>query len=678
MTWLYPQFLWALFALLIPIAIHLFNFRRYKKIAFSRVSLLTEIRQQTKTGNKLKKLLILAARLLALTCLVLAFAQPVITRNKTINSGKRYISLLIDNSYSMNLNGEEGQLLEAAKNRARAIVNSADNGDQFNIVTSDMNAALMHFNNKQSTLENIDKIKIGSGSHPLNDLLEVQKRSLHEKTGRKMAYCISDFQAVNSKPANDFSDSGTENTWIRLKSSESSNISIDTCYLESPVIQAGQNISLVAQVSNYTGKNVEGLTLELQMDGKPKGIAVFNIPSYGSEKQKINFTLDKGGRHEGLLKLPGDNIPLDDELYFSLNINNNFQVLSISGSNDKYMPAIFADNPGFEFKAFESGSVNYNLFKTADLIVLQGVDNIQTGLVSELRKFVKNGGTLVAFPLANGTQQGGLGPLATEFGFGIEADAVSQTQKVSTIELNHPVFSHIFEKQPKKPELPLVQKYYNLSFSSGTDLFKLSNGRSFLHDLPSGKGRLIIGASALDKDWSNFQNHALFLPIMLKSAMLGSYKNDLYMICGETKSIFSGLPFETESGISLKSGNNTFVPEVINMDGEMFLNTNGEIESPGQYQLVRSGNPEPLAFLSFNLSRTESDTRTLDNETFEKLLRENNIENFTGSAEQLSAEFHKSEKGTGLWKWCISFALLFLLIEILLIRFFRNNAQLPA
>ena len=61
MVWLYPSFLWALLALLIPVAIHLFNFRRYKKLIFSNVRLLRQIDRQTKTGNKLKKYLILAS-----------------------------------------------------------------------------------------------------------------------------------------------------------------------------------------------------------------------------------------------------------------------------------------------------------------------------------------------------------------------------------------------------------------------------------------------------------------------------------------------------------------------------------------------------------------------------------------------------------------------------------------
>ena len=76
MKFLYPQFLWALFAIAIPIIIHLFNFRRFKRVYFSNVALLKQVDLETKKSSKVRHLLVLLARILAITCLVLAFAQP--------------------------------------------------------------------------------------------------------------------------------------------------------------------------------------------------------------------------------------------------------------------------------------------------------------------------------------------------------------------------------------------------------------------------------------------------------------------------------------------------------------------------------------------------------------------------------------------------------------------------
>ena len=78
MKFLYPEFLFGLFTLIIPIIIHLFNFRRSKKVYFSSTRFLKNIKKSTSQKRQIKHFLILFSRLLFLTFLVLAFAQPFI------------------------------------------------------------------------------------------------------------------------------------------------------------------------------------------------------------------------------------------------------------------------------------------------------------------------------------------------------------------------------------------------------------------------------------------------------------------------------------------------------------------------------------------------------------------------------------------------------------------------
>ena len=678
MTWLYPSFLWALFALAIPVIIHLFNFRRYKKILFPNVRLLQQIDHQTKSGNKLKKYLILAARLLAITFLVFAFAQPIIIDSKkAVKGGKKHISIILDNSFSMNLQGSEGPLLEAAKNRARAIVNSANNGDEFNIITADMDASMLHFTGKQACLENIDKVKISNNVYPLQNLLEVQNSQLYKFNGDKLAYCISDFQAKNSKLSSNPTDTSIKQTWIKIPSEINNNLSIDTAYLLSPILQAKQAITMMAMVSNFTDKDIENNTLELWIDGKPKGIATLNIKAFQSETVSIVFTVETGGQHQCELRLPGDNIPLDDVLYFSLRLNQDYHVNNISSDNSPYMDAVFAENPGFVYKNENAGSVNYSAFKQKDLIVLQGINGIGSGLVSELSQFIQNGGTALVFPNKN-LPYGGLQDLATTFRFSLSEQAIEVPMKVSNIDLEHPVFKNIFEKDNKALDLPSVSKYYQIQSVSSNDFMKLANGSPFMKDIVFGKGHLLLAAVALDGSFSNFQNHALFVPICLRASMMNLYKNPLYYSCADLNDIYTGLPFEQESGVRLLGKKTSLIPEVINRDGALYLNTNGEISVPGHYQLRLKNTDSSVANLSFNNVRTESDTRGLSNDAFNEICENFKINHFEGSAEKLGAEINKLEKGISLWKWCILFSLICLLFEILLIRFFRNNVKLSA
>ena len=106
MQFKYPEILFFLFLLLIPILIHLFQLQKFKKEAFTNVKFLKEIELETRKSAKLKKLLILLSRLLALACLILAFSQPYI--NKSGNKETHQSIIYLDNSFSMQAKDKSG------------------------------------------------------------------------------------------------------------------------------------------------------------------------------------------------------------------------------------------------------------------------------------------------------------------------------------------------------------------------------------------------------------------------------------------------------------------------------------------------------------------------------------------------------------------------------------------
>ena len=119
MQFLYPAFLWALTALAIPIILHLFYFRRYKKVFFSNLRFLREVKEETSARNKLRNLLILLARLLAMAGIIFAFAQPVIPLKNAVKAGIRDVSVFIDNSFSMQSFGKDLSLFDKARQKAK-------------------------------------------------------------------------------------------------------------------------------------------------------------------------------------------------------------------------------------------------------------------------------------------------------------------------------------------------------------------------------------------------------------------------------------------------------------------------------------------------------------------------------------------------------------------------------
>lgn len=109
----HPEILYFLFLLVIPILVHLFQLRRFKKTYFTNVKLLKELQQQTHKTSTIKKWLLLATRLLLLTFLILAFAQPFFEAKESQQKQNELV-ILLDNSFSMQAKGENGELFKKA------------------------------------------------------------------------------------------------------------------------------------------------------------------------------------------------------------------------------------------------------------------------------------------------------------------------------------------------------------------------------------------------------------------------------------------------------------------------------------------------------------------------------------------------------------------------------------
>lgn len=112
MQFKYPELLWALLLLLIPILVHLFQLRKFKKTAFTNVSLLRKVRAQTRKSRTLKKWLLLFNRILLFSALIFAFAQPFLASETALTAKDTVIYL--DDSFSMQARSASGDLMQTA------------------------------------------------------------------------------------------------------------------------------------------------------------------------------------------------------------------------------------------------------------------------------------------------------------------------------------------------------------------------------------------------------------------------------------------------------------------------------------------------------------------------------------------------------------------------------------
>lgn len=132
MQFQHPELLYALLLLLIPIIIHLFQLRRFKKVAFTNVKFLKALEMQTRKSSQLKKWLILFTRMALLACIVLAFAQPFTTNTTSFKTAQETV-VYLDNSFSMEAKGSNGSLLNTA---ITELINSVNEDEQITLFTN--------------------------------------------------------------------------------------------------------------------------------------------------------------------------------------------------------------------------------------------------------------------------------------------------------------------------------------------------------------------------------------------------------------------------------------------------------------------------------------------------------------------------------------------------------------
>jgi hypothetical protein len=316
--------------------------------------------------------------------------------------------------------------------------------------------------------------------------------------------------------------------------------------------------------------------------------------------------------------------------------------------------------------------VDYAGLNGYPIIILSDINTVSAGLGEALKTYVGKGGTVVVFPSTDvdvSSYRSFLQPL----GVSSPEKLVTESTKVSAINLQSPVFKGIFESAPQNPDLPSVKKYYTLSAGSRNAeyLMRLQNGQSLWQVSSFGKGKVYICAVALQEDFSNLPLHALFVPVTLRIAMLSGHDQPLFYTTGNNRPIETVQLQSTEKQlVKLIRGKQTIIPDVKQQEGSTLLYLPDQLTETGIYELRKQDST--AAVLAFNDNRSESDLSYLTDAELNKLSPKNTI---LLNGNKLNAEGISGDANLGLqlWKLCIILALIFLAAEILLVRYFKTN-----
>ncbi len=676
MQFLFPAFLFALAALAIPVIIHLFHFRRFKKVYFTNVRFLREVKEETSARSRLRNLLVLLMRLLAVAFLVLAFAQPFIPQEEAeVQQGNKAVSLFIDNSFSMQALSQDVPLVEKAKQRAREIVKAYAPTDEFQILTNDFEGRHQRMVSQEDALGLIEEIKAGPAVRQLSAVLARQQQALSTaEAEHEVVYQISDFQQ-NITDIQGVEDTTLELNLVPLQAVQEKNISIDSAWFINPVPMPNQPNPLVVRVRNLTEETAENVRLSIRHEGENKPVGTLSVPAGSAVVDTINVSIQRTGWHEARLNITDFPIQFDDNYHIAFNVKEVIRVLAINeGQPNRYLTAAFGGVSNFELDNLPSQALDYSQLGNYDLIVTNDLQAVSSGLAFELQQYVENGGNLTVFPGRNAD-------LASyrRFLTGFPANELEQFQEqprqVGQINTEAFVFNDVFENRSANLKLPATQGNFSLSnyANRGEEpLLSYRDGAVLLARYQKGQGNLYLSAAPLDEAYSGLvRNGEIFVPMLFKMAISSRQGQALSYTIGQNATIVA--PHDATSSdivYKLKGEAEEFIPEQRIIGAKVYLNAGQQIEDAGYYDLFLQ--PEDiLATYAFNYDRRESALTYYSPEELSEYVGPlANLINVSDNA-VLTATIEERSQGVTLWRWCLILALLFLGAEVLLLRFWK-------
>jgi len=686
MEFLHPNFLYALAALAIPIIIHLFNFRRFKKVPFTNVRFLREIKIQTQSQNKLRHLLVLLMRLLALAFLIFAFAQPYLPEDNAAEKDRgQAISIFIDNSFSMQGESEAGPLLEVAKNRAIDIAMAYDATDRFQLLSQDFLGENQRFVSRAEFIQNVEDLKLSSKSRSLESIAERQKDLMRNADDdlAKEAYLISDFQK-SQFPIETFEpDTAMAYGLVHLERSSPSNLYIDSVWFPTPVRRAGDSENLSVRVVNTGSQDLENVPLNLSINGVQKSIGSFAVNAQSSVDTAIAFVHDSPGLKSVKVEIEDFPIDYDDAYYLGYRVHDQLRILSISpsngGSTRDFIGSVYRVDSAYDFRSTSLSNLNYSDLQSNDLLILNELSSIPGGLRQEVISFAASGGSVWVIPSTD-IDLGSYNELLNELKAGAYLPLKEEEVKVRSLNSESPLYRDIFESVPRNIDLPNATEFYPITSSLRSNeesLLQLPAGNSFLSAYRESGGNIYVQAVPLNSEKNNFSRHAIFVATALRIAEL-SLSTKTYAVEIGTESSFS-IPFfrtQNEDVFHLIQSENEqdIIPAFQVSEGRIALLAGPELNQAGSYELLLGDSA--IGAVGFNFERMESDLASYSVEELNTAITASgagNITLFSGESENLAREVQQKISGTELWKICLILALTFLLLESLLLRFGKRT-----
>lgn len=677
MQLLYPWFLLGLISLVIPIIIHLLQLRRPQRLLFTNINFIHEVELVTTRQRKIKHLAVLTARVLGLAALVMAFCQPFIVSKKAGSAvqSTNAVDVLIDNSASMSISKKEETVFTLSLAKAKTLGEVYPNA-RFRLLNN--GAVPIGVSTYQSKLAELLPISSEAG---------VNKSIYNGFNAGDTAplYVFSDFQRTNFSPAVLKRINATrEVVLVPETGARMGNVFVDSVWFDEAFLRMRTNLGLHIRIRNGGNEALNDCPVKVFV-GKQL-VTAFQVSLAAGQSIISVAQIQLPDQHlmEARVVTGDVQVIFDNTYYFIAQAASTIRVMEVGLA--PITRALYKDEPLFSYSFTKPENIDYENLRKANLVLVQEIPVVTDELRDALRVVVARGGSVVIVPNDMASSHRSYQQLFRDLGLGV-ADWITPSAPPERYELalpsnSEPFFRDILGPQPKIVAMPRVAPVLRWT-RTGTDILRFRDGESYLARFTSGAGKVYVFAAPFIKEYSDFTEHALFVPVFYKLAMQSfrSEQRSAYRL--SQNSIKLSLP-PTGANSSMREERNSlrlmrdsvmWLPVQRQRGDEVQMDLPVGLESPGFYQVQRAG--LTLTTLAFNASAKESELATYSAADLRTMIGPNHpnirVLDGTESSQAMLTQLQAEQNGKPLWRYFLGIALVCLLIEALLLRFGRTQ-----
>jgi hypothetical protein len=700
-SFLNPFALLAMAAVVVPLFLHLFNLRQPQTVDFSSLAFVQELQETAVQRVRIKEWLLLALRMLAIACLVLAFAQPTLTGDLGGVAGRTVRTahaLVVDNSLSMRVGSEEGgTALDQAKDRASGVLRTVGGDDEVVVwPTARRGEQEPSLSTNPGVAEDaLSALEPRAGAASLARSVAAAAEAVAASDApRRVVYVAGDFQrsTLGDSIATQVPD-GVEVRLLPVGTRAAANVGVTDVSVVSRIAEVGEPVQIEATLVNHGDEPLPNYVASVYLDDERVAQTTTTLEPGLQRTVSFTVTPQRRGWLRGAVATESDDFPPDDRHHFTLHVPEERRVLVVRGTGQqtRYVDLALSSEMTANRIAFQRTAIEESALASAELgqydtVLLVGPRSLSSGAVDALTRYVERGGGVLLFPSEQATPQTYDGLLQAlgagrVQGFSGSLSGEGSVASFDRVDLEHPLFEGVFSRE-RRPDAEIEQPriYYTANLRpsgrSGQTLIELTSGVPFLHETRMGSGALLWMAVAPTPRWSDLPVRGLFVPLLYRSVYYlsaGASVAGEQLVAGAPGELrISGLPPGTSLRLVGPEGTEV-APEQRSLFGATLLRVGRSLDQPGVYD-VQAG--ETLVRrVAVNVDPAESDLRVAPADSaaarLQSVLRAP-VQPVEGSgAAEVAETLRTQQAGTEIWNVFLLLALAFLVAEMVVARVWR-------